>query len=70
MASSAKKSKGVTKELATFLRWGKDEVIGYTAETFDNKECVTKIWCRLCAKYRDQIIRFTCVILNIQTNVV
>ena len=49
MASSAKKCKGVTKELSTFLKWGKDDIIGYTVETLDNKQYVTKIWCRLCA---------------------
>ena len=57
MASSAKKSKGVTKELSTFLKWGKDDIIGYTVEALDKKQYVTKIWCKLCAKYRDQIIR-------------
>ena len=57
MASSGKKSKGVTKKLSTFLKWGKDDIIGYTVEALDNKQYVTKIWCKLCAKYRDQIIR-------------
>ena len=56
MASSAK-NRGY-KGARQIPDIGKDEVIGYTDETFDNKEYVMKIWCKLCAKYRDQIIRY------------
>lgn len=56
MASSAKKSKGTVKELNTFLNWGKAGIIGYNVETLNSKEYVTKIWCKLCAKYKDQVV--------------
>ena len=56
MASSVKKSKGVVKELNTFLKWGKSNVIGHNVETLDSKKYVTKIWCKLCAKYKNQVI--------------
>ena len=55
MASTAKKGKGAIKELKTFLEWGKSEIIGHKTEILDSKEYVTKIWCKLCLKYRYQI---------------
>ena len=56
MASFAKKKKGTMKELSTFLKWGKEGIIGHKIETFESKQYVTKIWCKLCAKYREQIV--------------
>ena len=44
------------KELSTFLKWGKEGIIGHKIETFESKQYVTKIWCKLCAKYREQIV--------------
>ena len=35
---------------------GKSEIIGRKIEILDSKEYVAKIWCKLCSKYRDQII--------------
>ena len=61
MASSVKKSKGVVKELNTFLKWGKSNVIGHNVETLDSKKYLTKIWCKLCAKYNNQIINHTTI---------
>ena len=61
MASSAKKSKGVVNKLNTFLKWGKSNIIGHNVETLDSKEYVTKIWCKLCAKYKNQIINHTII---------
>ena len=55
-ATAPKKKKGISKELSTFLRWGKSDVIGHHVEELDGKSYVTKIWCKLCAKYRIQII--------------
>ena len=39
------------------MKWGKDEIIDYNVEALEYKQYVTKIWCKLCAKCRDQIIR-------------
>ena len=43
MALSAKKSIGVVKELNTFLKWGKSNIICHNVETLDSKEYITKI---------------------------
>lgn len=51
--ASNKKSKGVTKELATFDSWGKGEVIGLKVENMNGKTYVTEIWCKVCAKYKE-----------------
>ncbi len=48
--------KGISKELSTFIKWGKESVIGRQVEEHDGKKYVTKIWCKLCARYRDQIV--------------
>ena len=56
MASIAKRSKRTIKELQTVLKWGESEVIGHKTEILDSKKFVTKIWCKLCSKYRDQIV--------------
>ena len=53
ITSSAKKSRGVAKELNTFLKWEKSDIIGYTVETLNSKDYVTK-WC---AKYKDEVIK-------------
>ena len=57
MASSAKKTTPITKELSTFLSWNKDGVIGHKEETINGRVIVTKIWCKLCAKYKEQIMK-------------
>ena len=44
------------QELGMFLQRGKSDILGHKTETLDLKEYVTKIWCKLCAKYRDQIV--------------
>ena len=35
--------KGITKELSTFLSWGKEQIIGYKLEENDFRKIVTKI---------------------------
>ena len=49
--------KGVTKELSTFLSWNKENIIGYNVEVINSKSLVNKIWCKLCAKYKQQILK-------------
>ena len=39
--------KGITKELNTFLSWGKEHIIGYKSEEF---------WCKVCAKHKNEIL--------------
>ena len=51
----AKVTQPVTRELKTFLSWGKSESIGHQVENIDGKELVTKIWCKLCARYKDHL---------------
>ena len=48
--------KGITKELSTFLSWGKEQIIGYKSEEKDFKKIVTKIWCKVCVKHKDEIL--------------
>ena len=49
-------TKPVRKALSTFLSWGKGGVIGYTESNEDDKMYVTKIWCKLCANYKQQLL--------------
>ena len=51
--------KPITKELSTFLSWEKENVIGYTEETINSKQYVTKIWCKICAKHKNEILNST-----------
>ena len=50
MASSAKKSKGVVKELNTFLKWVKSNTIGHNVETLDSKDYV----------YNENMVQIVC----------
>ncbi|XP_065665100.1 zinc finger protein 862-like [Hydra vulgaris] len=55
MTSEAKKiqdSKPISKNLKTFLSWGKESVIGYTEEN----GLVVKIWCKICARNKTEIL--------------
>ena len=48
-------NKGLRKELITFISWGKEGTIGHEKVIENSKTYVTKIWCKLCAKYKRQI---------------
>ena len=48
--------KGITKELSTFLLCGKEQIIGYKLEEKDFRKIVTKVWCKVCAKHKDEIL--------------
>ena len=37
----------MTKELGTFLSWGKEEIIGYGTFEQQGKQYVNKIWCKI-----------------------
>ena len=52
----SKTNKGVTKELGTFLSWGKEEIIGYGNFEQQGKPYVNKIWCKICARHKDIIL--------------
>lgn len=56
MASTEKKRRGTIRELSTFLKWEKANVIGHTIETIQNKPYVTKIWCKLCSRYKNELL--------------
>ena len=56
MASAPKKTKTISKEISTFLSWKKEKVIGHEIETVNGKSVVTKIWCKMCAKYKEQLL--------------
>lgn len=47
--------KGVTKEIATFLSWGKQAVLGYSTNELNGKQYVNKVWCKVCAKNKDTL---------------
>ena len=49
------KGEGISKELSTFLSWGKENVIGYKTKTVNEKEVVVEIWCKACAKHKNKI---------------
>ena len=51
--SKTNTNKGVTKELGTFLSWGKEEIIGYGTFEQQGEQSVNKIWCKICARYKD-----------------
>ena len=46
--------KSIAKELSTFLLWGNEQIIGYKSEEKDFRKTVTKIWCKVCAKHKDE----------------
>ena len=48
-------NKGLRKELIKFLYWGKEGIVGHEEVIENGKTYVTKIWCKLCAKYKRQI---------------
>ena len=43
--------------LATYLKWGKDNVLGKKIIEEDGTKFVVKIWCKVCAKYKSEILR-------------
>ena len=43
--------------LATYLKWGKDNVLGKKIMEEDGTKFVVKIWCKVCAKYKSEILR-------------
>ena len=51
--SKTNTNKGVTKELGTFLSWGKQEIIGYGTFEQHRKQYDNKIWCKICARHKD-----------------
>ena len=48
--------KGITKDLSTFLLWGKEQIIGYKSEGKDFRKILMKIWCKVSAKHRDEFL--------------
>ena len=51
----AASSTGSTVELSTFKSWGKENVIGYDVKTINDKQHVTRVWCKLCRKHSKDI---------------
>ena len=54
--SKTNTNKGVTKELGTFLQWGKEDIIGYGTFEQQGLQYVNKIWCKICARNKDIIL--------------
>ena len=46
--SKTNTNEGVTKELGTFLLWGKGEIIRTGTFEQQGKKYVNKIWCKIC----------------------
>ena len=42
--------------LATYLKLGKDNVLGKKISEEDETKFVVKIWCKVCAKYNSEIL--------------
>ena len=43
--------------VATYLKWGKNNVLGKKIIEEDGTQFVVKIWCKVCAKYKSEILR-------------
>ena len=43
--------------LATYLKWRKDNMLGKKVIEEDGTQFVAKIWCKVCAKYKSEILR-------------
>ena len=57
MASSKRAAtKGNRVELNTFLKYGKADVIGYKTENYNGKTYVNFIWCKICARNKNEIL--------------
>ena len=56
MAASITKTKGNKVELTTFNNWGKASIIGYKTEEENGKIMVNYIWCKVCARYKNQLL--------------
>lgn len=52
----SEENSGLTKELKTFLSWGKEEIIGHEDITEHDKTISTKIWCKVYAKFKSQLL--------------
>ena len=48
--------KGISKELSTFLLWGKGNIIGYKIECYVGWYQVAEICCKICAKHKHQLL--------------
>jgi len=42
-------------QLATFRKWNVGDIFGVDVATIDDRETVTKIWCKLCRKHATSI---------------
>ena len=43
--------------LATYLKWRKDNMLGKNVIEEDGTQFVVKIWCKVCTKYKSEILR-------------
>ena len=48
--------KDITKKLSTFLSLGKEQIIDHKSEEKEFRKIVTKIWCKDCAKHKDELL--------------
>ena len=48
--------KSIIKELSSFFLLGREQIIAYKSEEKDFRKIVTKIWCKVCAKHKDEIL--------------
>ena len=53
---ACKTIKGISKELSTFLLWGKGNIIGYKTECYVGWYQVVEVWCKICAKHKHQLL--------------
>ena len=42
--------------MSTFLSWGKEQIIGYRSEENNFRKTEKKIWCKVCAQHKDEIL--------------
>ena len=48
---------GNSVQLTTFLKWSMGNDIGHIVNSSSGRPMVTRVWCKLCAKYIDRITR-------------
>ena len=54
-SSNTDDKKGNHVELATFLKYPDCNLLGHRTLEKDGKKFVTFIWCKVCAKYKNQL---------------
>ena len=50
-------TKGNKVDLATFMKWGKDGIIGYKTINEGQRVCVNFVWCKVCQRNENALFQ-------------